>query len=51
VKAIAGNKWCSIWRFNPPVKKFPTTPPQLLDVSTWVSVRVRVRVRELGLES
>jgi len=34
MKETAGNRWCSTCRFRPPVKKLPTTPPQLADVST-----------------
>ena len=34
MKEMAGNRWCSTCRFRPPVKKFPTTPPQLADVRT-----------------
>lgn len=29
-----GNRWCSIWRFSPPVKKLPIAPPQFEDVCT-----------------
>ena len=37
MKETAGNRWCSTCRFRPPVKKLPTAPPQLADVSTCMS--------------
>lgn len=43
MKEIAGNRWCSTCKLRPPVKKLPTTPPQLALVSTCVTATVNYR--------
>lgn len=43
MKEIAGKRWCSTCKLRPPVKKLPTTPPQLALVNTCATATVDYR--------